>query len=231
MSSQHQHGHSRSHGGHGDGEHGNSHSGIGQNHDQDIFEGEKAEIYDQYDAVVRGAEVELEFLKAQAWWPKAGDRGLVTLDFGCGTGRLLGGFGDALAHGSVAFDVSEGMLGVAKRRAKSLELDDKITFSKLDGDKNGAELAEFTGQIDLAMVVVVLHHTMEPKTVFEHLCGTVKPGGYLFVCELEKELPQSTLETWMEPFGLFITDSMDYEFKMGEAIHPVKLTIAERHSE
>lgn len=183
------------------------------------------------DEGIRFVEVELGFLQKQPWWPKPGDAGLVTIDFGCGPARLLCSFGDALGQGSVGFDVSEGMLSVANRRAQELGLDDIVTFSKLDGTKNGAELEELAGQVDLAMVVVVLHHTMEPKTIFENLCQTVKPGGHLLVCEFEEELPQSTFESWMEPFGFHITDSHDELMTMRKFTKPIKMTIAERRAD
>ncbi|GBG32682.1 Demethylmenaquinone methyltransferase [Hondaea fermentalgiana] len=189
---------------------------------------EKAEEYAKMEEGFRLVQLEQAFLERQEWWPTDEATKLVTLDFGCGPGHLLCNLGKALAPGSCGLDVSKGMLKVAQRRATEQGLDNVLSFTKNDPRKNGQELETFAGKADFAMVCFVLHHTMEPQIIFEHLCQTIKPGGHLLVCEFDEELPEATLAEWMEPFGLEVQDTQEDTMKMRDFAKPIKFTIAQR---
>ena len=126
-------------------------------------------------------------------------------------------------------DVSEGMLNVALEHAVENDVRENVTFVKLDATTHGAELdaANVTKQFDLVICSVVLHHTMEPEVVLKRLCKCVKPGGHLFVAEMEKALPQPTLVKWMTSCGVKaeLEQTVRGEFTFRGTKLPITLTI------
>jgi len=226
----HSHGHGHSHGGaaHGHSHHGHSHEGVGNGYDQDFFEGEKAKEYDDMEETRRLVDVEYQFLKEMSWFPEDGASWTV-LDFGCGPARLLTKLASIIGPGSAGFDVSEGMLELAKEKAQAVGLEEALSFVKLESKKNAEELEVYAGKSDLSMICFVLHHTIEPKIIFERYCRTVKPGGRLFVCEFETVLAQDTLKEWMQPFGFSIETSKNDTMTTPEWTIELKMTIAKRN--
>ena len=121
------------------------------------------------------------------------DEGKTVADLGCGTGRVsdwLSVFADRV----IAVDSSKEMLRAARQylsgrrhielRAGSLE-----------------KLPIATGEVDIAFMMLVLHHLAEPKRALMEAARILKPGGRLLILDMlahEREEYRQTLgHVWL----------------------------------
>ena len=101
------------------------------------------------------------------------------LDFGCGDGSLLA----LLAEGwpaaveMLGVDIHDGLIRWAARRRGRPNL----TFRRIDID--GGDLPPASQ--DLVLSTFVCHHWNEPGTFFERLLGLAKPGGRIYVEDID----------------------------------------------
>ncbi|UJW87698.1 class I SAM-dependent methyltransferase [Devosia sp. SL43] len=94
------------------------------------------------------------------------------LDFGCGTG------GTAIIHAPfvrhiTAIDFSEGMLDIARTKAREARVDN-VSFERADiGD-----MAEEHGRYDAILGLSILHLLPDKAAVIAKVFRMLKPGGY-----------------------------------------------------
>lgn len=103
------------------------------------------------------------------------------LDFGCGTGLLSLRFGPEAAS-LTGLDNSAGMLEVFQEKAEQLNLNnvDTLKLNLDQGDK-------LTGNYDLIMSAMALHHVRNTEQVLRELFVALKPGGYLCIADLDPD--------------------------------------------
>src|SRR5438128_1258772 len=121
------------------------------------------------------------------------DPGLVVGDLGCGTGKVsewLGLFVERI----IAVDASKEMLQAARQQLngrKNIEL------------RRGAleKLPIESGELDVALMMLVLHHVPEPRRVLLEAARTLKPGGRLLVLDMlpheHEEYRQTMGHVWL----------------------------------
>jgi trans-aconitate 2-methyltransferase len=96
------------------------------------------------------------------------------MDAGCGTGRLTAELLERLPEGHVlAVDVSANMLEVAREHLAP-RFGERVSF--LRADLQTIELAE---PVDAIFSTAALHWVTDHPTMFRHLFGALKPGGWL----------------------------------------------------
>lgn len=94
-----------------------------------------------------------------------GKTGASAIDLGCGTGRVANIL--ATHYDSVrAIDLSSEMIEVARRKNPH----PRIVFEQ-------ADLTEVTGQYDLVISMMTLHHLPDIGAGLQHIAQLVKPGG------------------------------------------------------
>ncbi len=97
-------------------------------------------------------------------------------DLGCGTGRAA----EALApyvNRVVAVDPSEAMLDEAGRRLSAL-----VNVDLRRGELESLPLAD--GELDAALLVLVLHHVADPAEALAQVARVLAPGGRLLIVDL-----------------------------------------------
>lgn len=116
-------------------------------------------------------------------------------DLGTGTGHLLPALARAFRR-VIAVDHSESMLSQARQRISSLGLGNV--------DLRPGELEELpieSGQIDLAIAMLVLHHVGQPPRALAEVARVLRPGGHLLIVEIDQhhddELRQAMGDLWM----------------------------------
>lgn len=105
------------------------------------------------------------------------DDALVVGDLGCGTGAAS----EALApfvRRVVAVDNSRAMLAIAGRR-----LDDHANVELREGDLEALPVAD--GELDAAVLALVLHHLPEPELALAEAARAVRPGGRVIVVDMQ----------------------------------------------
>jgi len=107
------------------------------------------------------------------------DAGMEVLDFGCGTGlfSLLWAGRVKLLTG---FDPSPGMLSVFAEKARRMGLENIQT---LETDPDG----RIAGRYDLVASSMVFHHVEDVPALLENLYRVLKPGGWLYVADLDPD--------------------------------------------
>jgi len=141
--------------------------------------------------------------------PAALNRTAVVGDLGCGTGQMA----ETLApfvNKVIAIDSSTAMLKAARKRLKRL---DNVEVRR--GDLTALPIDD--GQLDLAMLILVLHHVPEPAAALREAARTLKPGGKLIVVDMLPHdhdeyqqtmghvwlgFEQQTLNDWLDEAGL-----------------------------
>ena len=111
------------------------------------------------------------------------DPSLTVGDLGCGTGQLTATVAPHV-HRVIAVDASTDMLDAARRRVRGLDNVD-VRQGELEA------LPIKAGELDAAMMSLVLHYAADPARVLSEVARVLQPGGRLLVVDM---LPHERLE-------------------------------------
>ena len=121
------------------------------------------------------------------------DADLVIGDLGCGTGTMsqwLSQFSERI----IAVDASKEMLEAAR---ENLVGQDHVELRQGSLEK----LPIANGELDVALMILVLHHLPEPKRVIAEAARTLKPGGRLLILDMlpheREEYRQTMGHVWL----------------------------------
>ena len=104
------------------------------------------------------------------------DPDLRVADLGCGTGEAAERLAPLVTH-LIAVDREPSMLAAARTRLAGF---DNVEFRQ--GDLLRLPLRD--GEVDAAVISLVLHHVEVPKQAIEEAARVVRPGGYLLVVDM-----------------------------------------------
>lgn len=121
------------------------------------------------------------------------DRSWTVGDLGCGTGETSAALAPFVAQ-TIAVDRSGEMLQTARRRLRGMP----------GVDVRRGELAALPigdGELDAAIMLLVLHHVPDPAAVLAEASRTLKPGGRLVLCDMlpheHEEYKQQMGHVWL----------------------------------
>ena len=121
------------------------------------------------------------------------DPGLVVGDLGCGTGTVSEWLG-LFAERVIAVDASREMLEAASQNVagqKHIEL----RYGPLE------KLPVENGELDLALLMLVLHHLPEPKRALSEAARALRPGGRVLILDMlpheREEYRQTMGHVWL----------------------------------
>jgi ubiquinone/menaquinone biosynthesis C-methylase UbiE/DNA-binding transcriptional ArsR family regulator len=97
-------------------------------------------------------------------------------DLGCGTGQVSAALAPFVGR-VIAVDSSAAMLQVAKRRLAGL---DNIDLRR--GELEALPIDD--GRLDVAAMMLVLHHVPEPEKAIVDVARTLKPGGRIIIGDM-----------------------------------------------
>jgi ubiquinone/menaquinone biosynthesis C-methylase UbiE/DNA-binding transcriptional ArsR family regulator len=97
-------------------------------------------------------------------------------DLGCGTGPVSAALAPFVAH-VIAVDASAAMLQAARKRLQHLN---NVDLRR--GDLEALPIDD--GRLDLATIMLVLHHVPEPAEAIGEVARVLKPGGRLVVVDM-----------------------------------------------
>ncbi|MBW3630064.1 MAG: methyltransferase domain-containing protein [Gemmatimonadetes bacterium] len=97
-------------------------------------------------------------------------------DLGCGTGQVSASLAPFVGR-VVAVDESPAMLNAARRRLRDVE-----NVEVRRGEVESLPLAD--GELDAAVLFLVLHFVPEPQRSLEEVARALKPGGRLLVVDM-----------------------------------------------
>jgi ubiquinone/menaquinone biosynthesis C-methylase UbiE len=131
-----------------------------------------------------------------SYLPFTQSRKLAVLELGTGTGALAL---DVLKHfpraSYTGIDFSSKMLEVASHRLK--KCDQQVTLQKADLNR-----VKIAGRYDLIISLFTIHHIINKKGLFKHLCTLLKPGGCFFYGDAavskNKRLEKCFIENWKD---------------------------------
>jgi ubiquinone/menaquinone biosynthesis C-methylase UbiE len=114
-------------------------------------------------------------------------------DLGCGTGETAAALAPFVAQ-TIAVDRSGEMLQAARRRLRGLSGVDVRR-----GELEALPIAD--GELDAAIMVLVLHHVPDPAAVIGEAARTLKPGGRFVLCDMlpheHEEYKQQMGHVWL----------------------------------
>ena len=137
------------------------------------------------------------------------DESWTVADLGCGTGAVSQSLAPFVER-VIGVDESNAMLAAAKKRVHGLD-----NIDLRNGRLEALPLGD--GEVDVALLFLVLHYVAEPLRVISEAVRVLKPGGRLLVLDMmphdREDLRQtmghvwqgfdrSTLGGWMEAAGL-----------------------------
>jgi ubiquinone/menaquinone biosynthesis C-methylase UbiE/DNA-binding HxlR family transcriptional regulator len=137
------------------------------------------------------------------------DESWTVADLGCGTGAIAQAISPFVSE-VIAVDESGAMLSAARKRLHGVENVDIRT-----GRLESLPIAD--GEVDIALLFLVLHYTADPTRVIAEAVRVLKPGGRLLVLDMmphdRQDLRQvmghlwqgfdsGTLAEWMQAAGL-----------------------------
>jgi SAM-dependent methyltransferase len=102
--------------------------------------------------------------------------GKVIADLGCGTGNAAVGLAPYAAR-LIAVDREPSMLEAARKR---LEGADNVEFRQ--GDLESLPIDD--GEVDVAIVLLVLHHLPEPERAVTEIARVLRPGGVVLIVDM-----------------------------------------------
>jgi len=105
------------------------------------------------------------------------DPGWTVADLGCGTGRTSAVIAPFVTR-VVAVDASTEMLGAARGRLSGL-----ANVDVREGTLEAVPVAD--GSVDLALLVLVLHHVSDPGAVLREARRILAPGGRVIVLDMQ----------------------------------------------
>jgi ArsR family transcriptional regulator len=121
------------------------------------------------------------------------DRAWTVGDLGCGTGETAAALAPFVAR-TVAVDRSGDMLQAARRRLRELR---NVEIRR--GDLEELPIAD--GELDAALMILVLHHVPDPGAALRDAGRALKPGGRLVVCDMlphdHEEYKQQMGHVWL----------------------------------
>src|SRR3954464_10756550 len=147
----------------------------------------------------RRADVALLGLLDESW---------TVADLGCGTGAIAQSLAPFVER-VIAVDESSAMLAAARKRLHGIDNVD-IRNGRLESLPVG------DGEVDIALLFLVLHYTADPSRVIAEASRVLKPGGRLLVLDMmphdRQDLRQTmghlwagfdraTLDGWMQSAG------------------------------
>jgi ArsR family transcriptional regulator len=97
-------------------------------------------------------------------------------DLGCGTGELAAALAPFVRR-VVAVDASRHMLAAAKRRVGDL-----VNVELRHGELEALPLED--GELDAAVIFLVLHYVPDPARALAEVARVLKPGGKLLVVDM-----------------------------------------------
>jgi len=114
-------------------------------------------------------------------------------DLGCGTGETSAALAPFVAQ-AVAVDRSGDMLQAARRRLRD--------FANVDIRRGELEaLPVAGGELDAAVMMLVLHHVPDPAAVLQEAARTLKPRGKFVLCDMlphdHEEYKQQMGHVWL----------------------------------
>lgn len=104
------------------------------------------------------------------------DQTLIVGDLGCGTGLLSAALAPMVSQ-VIAVDASAEMISAAKSRTQQLSNVD-VREGTLE------ELPISSGSLDVAVLMLVLHHVAEPKRVLREAKRVLRPDGRILICDM-----------------------------------------------
>jgi ubiquinone/menaquinone biosynthesis C-methylase UbiE/DNA-binding transcriptional ArsR family regulator len=114
-------------------------------------------------------------------------------DLGCGTGETAAALAPFVAQ-TIAVDRSGEMLQAARRRLRGVGGVD-VRRGELES------LPIANGELDAAIMVLVLHHVPDPAAVLGEAARTLKPGGRFVLCDMlpheHEEYKQQMGHVWL----------------------------------
>lgn len=106
---------------------------------------------------------------------------MTALDYGTGTGLILQGIQPKVAK-IVGMDNSEGMLDVLRQKIQNLHLEN-VQLQLHNAETQTLQANTF----DLITISMTLHHISPAETFLKKAFKALKPGGMLFIIDLEPE--------------------------------------------
>jgi len=106
----------------------------------------------------------------------------VLADLGCGTGQLTQALAPFVAR-TIAVDESVAMLGAARAR-----LADHPNVELRQGELTELPLRD--GEVDVALLSLVLHYVDDPPAALAEAWRVLKPGGRLLVVDMQPHAPE-----------------------------------------
>ena len=114
-------------------------------------------------------------------------------DLGCGTGETSAALAPFVAQ-TVAVDRSGEMLQAARRRLR-----DMTNVDVRRGELEALPIAD--GELDAAVMMLVLHHVPDPGAVVQEAARTLKPRGRFVLCDMlphdHEEYKQQMGHVWL----------------------------------
>ncbi len=136
---------------------------------QDFF-AETAAAWDEVRREMFGERADLQALLGLL------DNDWVVGDLGCGTGRIAESLAPFVGK-VIAVDSSREMLGAARDRLRDLN---KVEVR--EGQIEAPPIAD--GELDAAIVFLVLHHVVAPEEALLEIGRVVRPGGRVLVADM-----------------------------------------------
>ncbi len=123
-----------------------------------------------------------------------GRQGETAIDLGCGTGRLAHMLAEHYEHVR-AIDLSQSMIDLARTKHHH----PRITFEQGD-------LTEVTGQYDLVVSVMTLHHVPDLDSALKRISTLVAPSGLAVLVDPAQQSPRSRLGLYAWNLGELARD-------------------------